>query len=69
MSVVPDQKEALALHNVMIRCPNTGESVWTSIAMTDAMLAQQSDDAVLNFRCPACDELHAWCAADAWIDD
>ncbi len=53
----------------MIRCPNTGEAVWTGVTMTAAMLADHSDDAVLNFRCAACHELHAWTKRDAWLDD
>ena len=57
------------MRNVMIRCPNTGEPVWTGVTMTAAMLADHSDDAVLNFRCPACRELHAWTKPEAWIDD
>lgn len=53
--------------SVMIRCPNTGESVSTGIGMDfETFKSVAMEDNVIE--CPACGETHLWQGKDAFPD-
>lgn len=51
---------------VMARCPRTGQTVWTGLSMTRALL-QQLAGSNFSLWCPACRTHHSWAGTTAWI--
>ncbi|HVZ54921.1 MAG TPA: hypothetical protein VG986_23350 [Pseudolabrys sp.] len=54
------------MSSVMIRCPNTGESVSTGIE-TEANVFRRLPKVPARMRCPACGEEHDWSVSSAWL--
>ena len=53
---------------VMIKCPQTGNSVSTSIE-TDTETFARLPDTTAHLLCPACGQIHAWRKSDATLVD
>jgi len=53
---------------VMIRCPQTGQPIYTGIE-TDPESFQCVDDVQTHSRCPLCGGEHAWWKREAWLAD
>jgi hypothetical protein len=53
---------------LMIKCPQTGQPVFTGIE-TDQESLHSSPDVPIHTRCPACGREHMWWKRDAWIQE
>jgi hypothetical protein len=53
---------------IMIRCPQTGDSISTGVEMEMAEF-QRAPVFFSRVRCPVCDQDHEWFAQDAWVSD
>lgn len=53
---------------LMIRCPRTGQEVWTGIE-TDPDSFRQIPDDLFFSSCPHCGLDHAWWRDEAWLAD
>ncbi len=51
---------------VMIYCPQTGQAVQTRHTMSEAQF-EAMEDGRFSFRCAACNHVHTWGKADAWV--
>lgn len=52
---------------VLVRCPVRDRVVFTGHRMTQAKLTE-AHETRYGFRCNACDEIHHWVPADAWLE-
>jgi hypothetical protein len=52
---------------ILIRCPTFDKAVPTGL--TTRMVRLDPLDITLSLHCPACDMIHGWKQADAWIED
>jgi hypothetical protein len=52
--------------NVMIRCPNTGQDIFTGVEIHEV---RSIPDGPSSVRCPLCGEDHTWSREDARIAD
>lgn len=52
---------------VLVRCPVHDRAVFTGQRMTEVKL-REANVTRYGFRCAACDEIHHWVAADAWVE-
>ena len=52
---------------VLVCCPVHDRAVFTGQRMTQAKL-QEANATRYGFRCVACDEIHHWVAAEAWVE-
>lgn len=52
---------------VMMKCPETGETVFTC----QRMKPEEFDtlERELGFRCSVCEHIHRWLKADAWLEE
>jgi hypothetical protein len=53
---------------LMIRCPETGASIFTGIE-TDQESLDQTPDVPTHTDCPACGGEHVWWKREAWFVD
>ena len=53
---------------LMIRCPRTGQEVWTGIETDPDSLRKIPDD-LFYTSCPRCGLDHAWRRDEAWLVD
>jgi hypothetical protein len=53
---------------LMIRCPQTGESIFTGIE-TDQVSINRAPDVPVHTRCPACGREHMWWKRDSWLQE
>jgi hypothetical protein len=51
---------------IIISCPTTGADVPTGHRTQDFELASVVEPR--SFRCPVCNQVHAWRGGDAWIE-
>jgi uncharacterized Zn finger protein len=52
--------------NVLIKCPETGETVPTMLRMKPQEL--EALNAPRAFRCTKCGHIHSWTKAEAWLE-
>jgi hypothetical protein len=56
--------------HILIKCPKTDETVATGIAMDKRSFPDKRNVMKgIKFRCPACNEMHAWDKKDAWVQE
>jgi len=53
---------------IMIRCPNTGQPIFTGIE-TDERSFSQTPEVLARMHCPVCGVMHAWWRREAWLTD
>jgi hypothetical protein len=53
---------------LMIRCPQTGLSIFTGIR-TDQISFDKSPDVPMHTRCSVCGREHMWWKRDTWLVD
>jgi hypothetical protein len=53
---------------LMIKCPQTGEPVYTGIE-TDQFSLNKAPDVPMQARCPACGGEHVWWKREAWLQE
>ena len=53
---------------LMIRCPQTGLSIFTGIE-TDQISLDKTPDVPKHTRCPVCGREHLWWKREAWFQD
>ena len=56
------------MSSLMIRCPKTGQDVWTGIE-TDLESLKSIPDTLFYAPCPQCGFDHAWWPDEAWLID
>jgi hypothetical protein len=54
------------INRVLIRCPETGESVETILRLRPSAFNNLRGEH--SFRCPRCGKVHAWSKQDAWLE-
>jgi hypothetical protein len=52
---------------IMTKCPTTDREVPTVYRMTSTQLDALEGE--FAFRCAACDEIHRWRRAEAWVEE
>ena len=53
---------------LMIKCPRTGQAVYTGIE-TDQISLNRAPDVPMQARCPACGREHVWWKREAWLQE
>jgi hypothetical protein len=53
---------------LMIRCPQTGQSIFTGIE-TDQTSLNVAPDVPTHTRCPLCGREHMWWKREAWLQE
>ena len=51
---------------ILTKCPTTDRDVPTVYRMSQVQL--DSLEGQFSFRCPLCDQIHAWKRGDAWVE-
>ncbi len=51
---------------LMIDCPNTGKTIWTKMAVSEAKFATSRFEN-MGIRCPECGSVHTWNKEDAYL--
>ena len=54
------------INRVLIKCPETGESVETVLRLRPS--AFEGLKGQYSFRCPRCGKPHSWTRQDAWLE-
>ncbi len=54
--------------SLMIKCPQTGASVFTGIE-TDQASLDKTPDVPTHTRCPVCGREHMWWKRETWLAD
>lgn len=58
----------VSMSALMIRCPQTGQLIFTGIE-TDQISLNKTPDVPMHARCPACGREHMWWKREAWLED
>jgi hypothetical protein len=53
---------------LMIRCPQTGRTIYTGIE-TDQVSLDKAPDVPMHTRCPECGREHMWWKREAWFQN
>ena len=56
------------MKQVMMRCPETGEAVFTGLYLSSDATDKRLPFALKAVGCPRCGDLHVWTAEDAWLE-
>jgi len=56
------------MSSVMIKCPNTGETVSTAIE-TEPAVFRRLPNVSSRMLCPACGKEHVWTTGSAWLSN
>jgi len=54
---------------VMIRCPETGEPVYTGLSMDKRSFELDFVQSNVLVKCPACEKDHVWSKDDAFLEE
>jgi hypothetical protein len=61
------ERKLLAMPDILIRCPETGEPVQTGLD-TETIIFESLPSFVLPLHCPLCGRTHYWEPKDAWVE-